>query len=100
MKRIEARKAFKSYATDMIKLNKIFATLNPTIWLIIGLLVAIIVWLAGIFSMKGTMEIGQITAVTEYSIIMLSYLIMATTTSVTLPKMNSCLDLYRRGFRN
>ena len=42
--------------------------------------------------MKGTMEIGQITAVTEYSIITLSYLIMATTTSVTLPKMRSCLD--------
>lgn len=87
-----AGKAFKSYATDMIKLNKIFAALNPTIWLIIGLLVAIIVWLGGIFSIKGTMEIGQITAVTEYSIIMLSYLIMATTTSVTLPKMKSCLD--------
>ena len=38
------------------------------------------------------MEIGQITAVTEYSIITLSYLILATTTSVTLPKMKSCLD--------
>jgi ATP-binding cassette subfamily B protein len=85
-------KAFKSYATDMIKLNKLFAILNPIIWLIIGLSIAIIVWIGGILSMKGTMEIGQITAVTEYSIITLSYLIMATTTSVTLPKMKSCLD--------
>ena len=84
--------AFKSYATDMIKLNKIFAVLNPTIWLIIGLSIASIVWIGGVFSMNGTMEIGQITAVTEYSIITLSYLIMATTTSVTLPKMKSCLD--------
>ncbi|MBS6500189.1 MAG: ABC transporter ATP-binding protein [Clostridium sp.] len=85
-------KAFKSYAIDMIKLNKLFAILNPIIWLIIGLSIAIIVWIGGILSMKGTMEIGQITAVTEYSIITLSYLIMATTTSVTLPKMKSCLD--------
>lgn len=84
--------AFKSYATDMIKLNKIFAVLNPTIWLIIGLSIASIVWIGGVFSMNGTMEIGQITAVTEYSIITLSYLILATTTSVTLPKMKSCLD--------
>lgn len=84
--------AFKSYATDMIKLNKIFAVLNPTIWLIIGLSIASIVWIDGVFSMNGTMEIGQITAVTEYSIITLSYLILATTTSVTLPKMKSCLD--------
>lgn len=87
-----AGKAFKSYATDMIKLNKIFAVLNPTIWLIIGLSIASIVWIGGVFSMNGTMEIGQITAVTEYSIIILSYLILATTTSVTLPKMKSCLD--------
>ena len=87
-----AGKAFKRYATDMIKLNKIFAVLNPTIWLIIGLSIASIVWIGGVFSMNGTMEIGQITAVTEYSIITLSYLILATTTSVTLPKMKSCLD--------
>lgn len=87
-----AGKAFKNYATDMIKLNKIFAVLNPTIWLIIGMSVAIIVWVGGVFSIKGSMEIGQITAVTEYSIITLSYLILATTTSVTLPKMKSCLD--------
>ena len=87
-----AGKTFEMYATDMIKLNKLFAVLNPIIWLIIGLSVAAIVWLGGLLSMKGTMEIGQITAVTEYSIITLSYLIMATTTSVTLPKMYSCLN--------
>lgn len=87
-----ADKAFRSYATDMIKLNKLFAVLNPTIWLIIGISIAIIVWIGGVLSMKGTMDIGQITAVTEYSIITLSYLILATTTSVTLPKMKSCLD--------
>lgn len=87
-----AGKAFKGYATDMIKLNKLFAVLNPTIWLIIGLSIALIVWIGGVLSMNGTMEIGQITAVIEYSIITLSYLILATTTSVTLPKMKSCLD--------
>lgn len=87
-----ASQAFERYATDMIKLNKLFAVLNPTVWLIMGLAVAAIVWLGGLLSMKGTMEIGQITAVTEYAIIALSYLILATTTSVTLPKMKSCLD--------
>lgn len=87
-----AKKAFKEYATDMIKLNKLFAILNPTIWLIVGLSMAIIVWLGGVFFMNGTMEIGQITAVIEYLIITSSYLIFATTTSVTLPKMISCLN--------
>jgi ATP-binding cassette subfamily B multidrug efflux pump len=87
-----AGQTFERYSTDMIKLNKLFAVLNPIIWLIIGLSVAVIVWLGGLLSMKGTMEIGQITAVTEYSIITLGYLIVATTTSVTLPKMYSCLN--------
>lgn len=87
-----AGKAFKGYAADMINLNKLFAVLNPAIWLIIGLSIAFIVWIGGVLSMNGTMEIGQITAVIEYSIITLSYLILATTTSVTLPKMKSCLD--------
>lgn len=85
-------KAFEKYATDMIKLNKLFAVLNPSVWFIIGFSMAAIVWLGGMLSMKGDMEIGQITAVTEYSIITLSYLIMATTTSVTLPKMKACLN--------
>lgn len=85
-------KAFEKYATDMINLNKLFAVLNPSIWFIIGVSMAAIIWVGGMLSMKGSMEIGQITAVTEYSIITLSYLIMATTTSSTLPKMKSCLD--------
>lgn len=87
-----AGNAFKGYATDMVRLNKLFAILNPIIWLIMGLSMAVILWIGGVQSINGTMEIGQITAVTEYSIITLSYLILATTTSVTLPKMKSCLD--------
>lgn len=84
--------AFDRYATDMIKLNKLFAVLNPTIWLIMGFAMAAILWLGGLLSMKGDIKIGQITSVTEYSITTLSFLIMAMTTSVTLPKMRACLN--------
>lgn len=87
-----ASDAFKGYATDMISLNKLFAVLNPIIWLIIGLSMAVMLWIGGMFSIKGSMDIGQITAVIEYSIITLSYLILATSTSVTLPKMISCFN--------
>lgn len=85
-------KAFDRYAADMIKLNKLFAVLNPTIWLIMGFAMAVILWLGGLLSMKGDIKIGQITSVTEYSITTLSFLIMAMTTSVTLPKMRACLN--------
>ncbi|SHH72970.1 ATP-binding cassette, subfamily B [Clostridium collagenovorans DSM 3089] len=84
--------SYKEYSIDMIKLNKLFAILNPIIWLIIGLSMVVMLWFGGLFSMQGTMEIGQITAVIEYAIITLSYLILATSTSVTLPKMVSCFN--------
>lgn len=84
--------SFKSYATDMIKLNKLFAVLNPIVWLIIGIAMVSILWLGGLFSMKNIMEIGEITAVIEYAIVTLGYLILATSTSVTLPKMFSCIN--------
>ncbi|TLC98420.1 ABC transporter ATP-binding protein [Robinsoniella peoriensis] len=85
-------KAFSRYADNMIKLNKLFALLNPTVWLVMGLSMAAIVWFGGLMSLKGTMQIGEITAVTEYTIMTLGYLIMAALSSVTLPKMKSCLD--------
>lgn len=85
-------KAFSGYADNMIKLNKLFAFLNPTVWLVMGLSMAAIVWFGGLMSMEGTMQIGEITAVTEYTIMTLAYLIMAALSCVTLPKMKSCLD--------
>ncbi|MGL4345708.1 MAG: ABC transporter ATP-binding protein [Cellulosilyticaceae bacterium] len=87
-----ASDSFKGYATDMITLNKLFAGLNPIIWAIMGLSMVVMLWLGGVLSIEGTMELGQITAVIEYSIITLSYLILATSTSVTLPKMISCFN--------
>ena len=54
-----AEKAFQSYATDMIKLNKLFAVLNPTIWFIMGLSIAIIVWIGGVLSMKGQWRLAK-----------------------------------------
>lgn len=57
--------AFQSYASNMIRLNKLFAVQNPAAWLMMGLSMAVIVWLGGILTMQGTLEIGKITAVTD-----------------------------------
>lgn len=87
-----AGKAFESYAQNMIKLNRLFAVLNPAVWLLMGLCMAAIVALGGAFTVGGSMEVGEITAVTEYAIITLNYLIMGAVTMTTLPKARSCLD--------
>lgn len=87
-----ATAAFRGYADNMIALNKIFALLNPAAWLIVGFCIAAVVWLGGALSANNQMQIGEITAVAEYAIITLSYLIVAATTITTLPKVISCLN--------
>lgn len=85
-------KAFGEYADHMIRLNRLFAALNPAVWLVMGLSMAAIVGAGGMMATGGSMRIGQITAVTEYTIITLSYVIMAIMSSVTIPKMRACLQ--------
>ena len=90
----EARsgKAFEDYAGTMIRLGRMFAVVNPAVWLILGLCIAAILWFGGLLAGAGSLEVGQITAVAEYATLALSYLIMAASIAVTLPKMRSCLD--------
>lgn len=83
---------FEAYAAHMIRLNKLFAVLNPIVWLIMGLSMAVIVWEGGLLASAGRMQLGEITAVTEYTIITLSYMILAVMSCVTLPKMRACLQ--------
>lgn len=87
-----AGKSFEDYAGTMITLNRRFAVMNPAVWLIIGICMAAIIWIGGLLAGNGSLEIGKITAVAEYAILALSYLIMAAATAVTLPKMRSCLN--------
>lgn len=84
--------AMESYADNMIRLNKIFAWLNPSAWLIVGLCIAAIVWLGGILAGYREIQIGAITAVSEYTIITLAYMVIAAATITTLPKTLSCLE--------
>lgn len=83
--------AFDQYATTMVSLNRIFAIINPAVWLLMGIIMAAIVGIGGYFSVQGSMAIGEITSVSEYAIMTLSYLIMASFSVVTLPKMFACL---------
>lgn len=85
-------KAYLDYAGTMIRLNKMFAIVNPVVWITMGVCISLIVWIGGQATAIGTMEVGQITASIEYSILTLSYLIMAAQIATMLPKMRSCLD--------
>ncbi|MFV0529342.1 MAG: ABC transporter ATP-binding protein, partial [Lachnospiraceae bacterium] len=82
----KADTAFADYAEKMIRINKIFAWVTPTIWLLVGITMAVTLWVGGIHVSRGNMEIGSVTAIIEYTIITLMYLIVAAMVLVTIPK--------------
>lgn len=84
--------ASSSYSLIMITLNKLFAFVNPSVWFIMGIAMAAVIWFGGFSVLQGTMALGGIIAITEYVIMVLSYMIVAATSIVTLPKMFNCLD--------
>lgn len=82
----ETNKRFSDYADSMIKVNKIFAFLTPVAYLLMGLVFSLIIWFGGLLVGAGNLQIGVVTAVVEYSILTLAYLIMAAMVMVTLPR--------------
>lgn len=84
-------KAYEGYAENMIHLNRLFAVATPMVWLAMGAVMMVILGLGGAFSLKGTMAVGQITAVIEYTTMTMGYLISAASVFATLPKTLACL---------
>ena len=77
---------FTEYASSMTKVNRIFAYLTPAAYLLMGLVFALIIWFGGLLVGAQDIQIGTVTAVVEYSIQTLGYLIMAAMVIVTLPR--------------
>lgn len=84
--------AFESYAGNMIRLNLLFAVFNPFVWIMMGTLMAVVLGLGGLFSLQGSMNLGEITAASEYAIVTMGYLMMGVATLTSLPKSMSCLE--------
>lgn len=84
--------AFSEYAENVIRLNRIFAAFNPVVWTVMGIAMAAVVWFGGYQVLNGVIEVGSITAVSEYTILMLVYLMMAAMVLVMMPKMVVSLE--------
>lgn len=83
--------AFTDYAKSCITINKLFAYFNPGVWMVMGTAMAAVLWFGGIFVLNGSIAVGKITAISEYTIMSLSYLIMATMVTIMIPKMSACI---------
>lgn len=82
---------FGDYAEVSIKVNRLFAGLESIALLVINLIIVAVLYVGGNRIGAGFMEIGDITAVTEYAIMILFYLIMAQMVMILLPRAMVCV---------
>lgn len=85
------RRTFEDYAESAIKANRLFFALESLAFFIMNIVIVLIIWFAGERISIGRMGIGDITALTEYAIMILFYIIMAQMVIILLPRANVCL---------
>lgn len=84
--------AFENYAQTSIKANRRFANLDGLSFFFINLFVVIVYWLCGSRIYTGGLQIGDITAVIEYALMVMFFLMMAQMVILTLPRALECCD--------
>lgn len=87
--------AFSKYANTSIKANRRFANLDGLSFLFINLFIVVVYWLSGGRISAGSLQIGDITAVIEYAMMVLFFLMMAQMVIMTLPRALECCERVR-----
>lgn len=82
---------FADYANSSIQANYLFAGLDCLANVTINLVIVAILYVGGNTVGSGSMAIGDITAVTEYAIWILLYIMMAQMTILMLPRALTCM---------
>lgn len=90
--RQRSNNAFSEYADNVIRLNRTFAAFMPMVWAIMGIAISAVVWFGGYLVLQNEIQVGSITAVSEYTIMMLIFLMMSAMCLVMLPRMAACLE--------
>lgn len=83
---------FQSYAKTSIKVNKRFVFLDSISFFAVNLFVVLVYYLSGARITAGYFEIGDITAIIEYAMLALFFLMMAQMVILTLPRALECCD--------
>ncbi|WP_133013816.1 ABC transporter ATP-binding protein [Clostridium cuniculi] len=82
--------AFTDYANTSIKANRMFANLDGLSFFSINVFVVLIYWFSGGRIATGYFQLGDITALIEYALLALFYLMMAQMVILTLPRALEC----------
>ncbi len=83
---------FKEYADTSIKVNKKFTFLDGISFFAVNMFVIVVYYLSGYRISKGYFLIGDITAIIEYALMCLFFLMMAQMIILTLPRALECAN--------
>lgn len=87
--------AFSNYVETSIKANRRFANLDGLSYFFINLFVVIVYWLSGGYISLGNLQIGDITAVIQYAMMVMFFLMMAQMVILTMPRALECCERIR-----
>lgn len=87
--------AFSNYAETSIKANCRFANLDGLSYFFFNLFVVIVYWLSGGYISLGNLQIGDITAVIQYAMMVMFFLMMAQMVILTMPRALECCERIR-----
>ena len=82
--------SFRDYAATAIRVNKIFALMMPVIMTLLNLCTLLILWFGAKRVDAGLLQIGDIMALIEYSLLILFYLIMGLMVFMIIPRAQAC----------
>ena len=84
--------SFADYAQTSIKANRRFAGLEGLAFFAVNILIILVYFLSGFRMSGGTFKAGDITAIIEYAMLALFFLMMAQMVILTLPRAMECSD--------
>lgn len=84
--------AFTEYADTAIKANRRYATLDGLSFFCINVMIVAVYWLSGSRISMGHLQIGDVTAVIEYAVMVLFFLMMAQMTILSFPRAMECCN--------
>ena len=84
--------SFSDYAVTSIKANRMFASLDGLSFFAVNIFVIIVYALSGYRVTAGAFHVTDITAIVEYAILALLYMMMAQMVILTLPRAFECAN--------
>ncbi|MFR7670073.1 MAG: ABC transporter ATP-binding protein [Collinsella sp.] len=83
---------FSDYAANAIKVNHLFVGLDSSSFFLMNIAEVAVLWVGGNRVGAHAMQIGSISAVLEYAILILFFVMMAQMVILTLPRAAACLN--------